>query len=75
MIIDGVAGPEVAVGLRLGAEASIKVSPTGFDWNAEVNLKVQALAGITLKVLGYEIAEWNKIFDRAYLTVHTFMIT
>ena len=63
VIIDGVAGPEVAVGPSLGAEASIKVSPTGFDWNAEVNLKVQAVAGIKLKVLGYEIAEWDKTFD------------
>ena len=63
VIIDGVAGPEVAVGPRLGAEASIKVSPTGFDWNAEVNLTVQAVAGIKLKVLGYEIAEWDKTFD------------
>ena len=63
VIIDGVAGPEVSVGPRLGAEASIKLSPTGFDWNAEVNLTVQALAGIKLKVLGYEIAEWTKTFD------------
>jgi hypothetical protein len=63
VIIDGVAGPEVAVGPRLGAEASIKVSPTGLDWNAEVNLTVQAVAGIKLKVLGYEIAEWDKTFD------------
>ena len=63
VIIDGVAGPEVAVGPRLGAEASIEVSPTGLDWNAEVNLTVQAVAGVKLKVLGYEIAEWNKKFD------------
>ena len=63
VIIDGVAGPEVSVGPRLGAEASIKLSPTGLDWNAEVNLTVQALAGIKLKVLGYEIAEWTKKFD------------
>ena len=34
----------------------------GFDWNAEVNLTVQAVAGIKLKVLGYEIAEWDKTF-------------
>ena len=63
VIIDGVAGPEVAVGPRLGAEASIKVSPEGLDWNAEVNLTVQAVAGIKLKVLGYEIAEWDKTFN------------
>ena len=63
VIIDGVAGPKLAVGPRLGAEANLKFSPTGLDWNAEVNMTVKASAGVTLKVLGYELAEWNTEFD------------
>ena len=62
MIYD-VAGPEVGVGPRLGAEASITASPSGLDWNAEVKLTVQAWAGAKIEILGYELAEWHTTFD------------
>ena len=58
-----VAGPEIGVGPHLGAEASIKISPEGIDWNAEVKLKVQAWAGAKIEILGYELAEWHETFN------------
>ena len=58
-----VAGPEIGVGPHLGAEASIKISPKGIDWNAEVKLKVQAWAGAKIEILGYELAEWHETFN------------
>ena len=58
-----VAGPEIGVGPRLGAEASININPNGIDWNAEVKLTVQAWAGAKIEILGYELAEWHTTFD------------
>ena len=58
-----VAGPEIGVGPRLGAEASININPEGIDWNAEVKLTVQAWAGAKIEILGYELAEWHTTFD------------
>ena len=58
-----VAGPEIGVGPRLGAEASININPNGIDWNAEVKLTVQAWAGAKIEILGYELAEWHETFD------------
>ena len=58
-----VAGPEIGVGPRLGAEASININPNGIDWNAEVKLTVQAWAGAKIEILGYEPAEWHETFD------------
>ena len=58
-----VAGPEIGVGPRLGAEASININPKGIDWNAEVKLTVQAWAGAKIEILGYELAEWHTTFD------------
>ena len=58
-----VVGPEIGVGPRLGAEASININPNGIDWNAEVKLTVQAWAGAKIEILGYELAEWHETFD------------
>ena len=58
-----VVGPEIGVGPRLGAEASININPEGIDWNAEVKLTVQAWAGAKIEILGYELAEWHETFD------------
>ena len=63
MKIYDVVGPEIGVGPRLGAEASININPKGIDWNAEVKLTVQAWAGAKIEILGYELAEWHETFD------------
>ena len=63
VLIYDVAGPEIGVGPRLGAEASININPEGIDWNAEVKLTVQAWAGAKISILGYELAEWHETFD------------
>ncbi len=71
VMIYGVAGPEVAVGPRLGAEAELTVSPFAdnydemLDFNAEVGLTVNAVVGAKLKVLGYELAEYTKTIELA----------
>jgi len=70
MIYD-VAGPEVAVGPRLGAEAELTVSPfaDSFDetlnFRAEVGLTMNAVVGAKLQVLGYELAEYTKTIHLA----------
>ncbi len=70
MIYD-VAGPEVAVGPRLGAEAELTLSPFAdnydemLNFNAEVGLTVNAVVGAKLKVLGYELAEYTKTIELA----------
>lgn len=71
VMIYGVAGPTVAVGPRLGAEADLKISPFESNWNektdfsANINLSVNAVAGAKLKVLGYELAEYKATFRLA----------
>ena len=71
VMIYGVAGPTVAVGPRLGAEADLKVSPFESNWNektdfsANINLSVNAVAGAKLKVLGYELGEYKTTFRLA----------
>ncbi len=71
VMIYGVAGPEVAVGPRLGAEAEMTVSPfaDSFDeklnFNAEVGLTMNAVVGAKLKLLGYELAEYTKTIHLA----------
>lgn len=71
VMIYGVAGPTVAVGPRLGAEADLKVSPFEKSWNektdfsANINLSVNAVAGAKLKVLGYELGEYKTTFRLA----------
>jgi hypothetical protein len=39
--IYGVAGPELGIGPRLGAEAGLILSPDGIDWNVEVLLTLR----------------------------------
>ncbi len=66
VMIYGVAGPEVAVGPRLGAEAELTLSPFAenydemLDFKAEVGLTMNAVVGAKLKVLGYELAEYTR---------------
>ena len=66
LIYDAV-GPEVAIGPRLGAEATVTLSPfdKSLELEAEVGLSVNAEIGAKLKVLGYEIAEYTKTFEIA----------
>ena len=64
------AGPRVAVGPQLSAnaEGQFKFNPTaGFkaDFKASVDMAVRAEAGVKLKVLGYELADWSKNFEIA----------
>ena len=64
VMVYGAAGPQLAVGPRIGGEFTAKVSPfeeKTFDFNAEVKVTVNAVAGAKLKVLGYELAEWSCI--------------
>ena len=71
VIIEGVAGPTVSVGPKLGVEAELTMSPFEKDWNeklnftASVGLSVNAEAGAKLKILGYEIAEYKTTFKLA----------
>ena len=68
VMIYGVAGPEVAVGPRLGGEFTTTFAPFETlkpDLEAEVKMTVNATAGAKLKVLGYELAEWSKTFPLA----------
>ena len=60
-----VAGPEAAVGPRLGAEAEVTVGANGFDWHAQIDLSIQAQVGAKLEILGYELAEYKTTFDLA----------
>ena len=65
VMIYGVAGPEVSVGPRIGGEFNVAVKPFEeemFDFDAEVKVTVNAVAGAKLKVLGYELAEWSHTF-------------
>lgn len=71
VIIEGVAGPTVSVGPKLGVEADLTMSPFEKEWNeklnfsASVGLSVNAEAGAKLKVLGYELAEYKATFQLA----------
>ena len=71
VLIDGVAGPTVSVGPKLGAEAELTMSPFEDNWNEKLNftaqatLEVNAEAGAKLKVLGYELAEYKATFKLA----------
>ena len=70
-MIYGVAGPEVAVGPRLGAEAELTVSPFAENYDelvnftAEVGLTVNAVVGAKLEVLGYKLGEFTKTIELA----------
>lgn len=59
----GIAGPELGVGPRIGAEATMTASDKGLKFNAEANMKLQAWAGAKIGLLGFNIAEWSTRFD------------
>ena len=70
VLIYGCAGPKVHVGPRLGGEVKAAFTPfetskTYEDWkdiyefNAQVDLGINAVIGAKLSVLGYELAEQN----------------
>lgn len=66
-LIYGFAGPELAVGPRLGlnADAAITVPAKGdpsFSFNANLKCGVQSLIGAKLKVWKWTVADWNTTF-------------
>lgn len=66
VLLYGTAGPKAAVGPRIGATAEGTLSTKeGADFKASIDVTVNAEAGAKLKVLGYEIAEFNKNFELA----------
>lgn len=67
IMIYGVAGPELSVGPRLGAEANLKISPLEekLDLDAKVELTVNAVVGAKLELLGYEIAGIEETIELA----------
>ena len=60
-----VAGPELGIGPRLGAEAELTIGSDGIDYRQEANMTLQAWAGAKIEILGYELAEWSTRFDLA----------
>ena len=66
-LIYGFAGPELAVGPRLGlnADATVTVPVTGdptFSFNANLTCGVQALIGAKLQIMKWTLADWNTTF-------------
>lgn len=59
----GIAGPELGVGPRIGAEATMTASDKGLKFNAEAKMTLQAWAGAKIGILGYDLAEWSTRFD------------
>ena len=62
LIIDKVAGPEIAIGPKLSAEAELKIAPIEdkpIKFNAEVKAGVYADMGAKLKLWKFDIADWN----------------
>lgn len=66
--IYGVVGPTSSVGPKLDAVADLKKSPSASSWkektdfSASITLSVNASVGARLKVLGYELAEYQTSF-------------
>ena len=62
--IYGMAGPELGVGPRLGAELEGKcsIAEEEVSFKAKVGLSVNAVIGAKLEVLGYELAEQQLTF-------------
>ena len=59
----GIAGPELGVGPRIGANATMTASDKGLKFNAEAKMTLQAWAGAKIGILGYDLAEWSTRFD------------
>ena len=66
MIIDKLAGPELAVGPQLKADAGLTLTPFEKDpvnFEASVDFGLTGEVGAKLKVWKWEIAEWNVDLD------------
>ena len=66
-LIYGFAGPELAVGPRLGlnADATVTVPVKGdptFSFDANLMFGVQALIGAKLQIMKWTLADWNTTF-------------
>lgn len=66
-LLYGFAGPEIAVGPRLGLNANAAITiPTHGDpssqFNANLNFGLKALIGAKLKVWKWTLADWNTTF-------------
>ena len=59
----GIVGPELGIGPRIGAEATMTASDKGLKFNAEAKMTLQGWAGAKIGVFGYDIAEWSTRFD------------
>ncbi|MBO4891570.1 MAG: hypothetical protein J5502_03095 [Prevotella sp.] len=62
LIIDKLAGPTIAIGPKLSAEAELKIAPLEdkpINFNAEVKAGVYAELGAKLKVWKFELGEWS----------------
>ncbi len=66
MIIDKLAGPELAVGPELTADAGLTIAPFEKDplkFEASVDFGIKGEVGGKLKIWKWEIAEWNVDLD------------
>lgn len=67
VMLYGTVGPKVAVGPHIGAKAegTFKSDLSGIsgDFKASIDMSAKAEAGVKLKILGYEVAEWSNNFD------------
>ncbi len=66
MIIDKVAGPELAVGPQLTAEAGLTIAPFEKDplnFEASVDFGIKGEVGGKLKIWKWELAEWSTDLD------------
>lgn len=62
LIIDKVAGPTIAIGPRISAEAEMKIAPMDkepISFNAELKAGVYAEMGAKLKLWKFNIADWE----------------
>ena len=66
VIVDKVAGPTLAIGPELSAEANLTIAPweeDPIDFSAALKAGIVGRVGAKLEVFGWEIAEWNTKFD------------
>ena len=71
VVVYGVAGPTLSVGPSIEGKMNLTISPWAQDeskkylLNASVDMKMQAVVGAKLAVMGYRLAEWNTSFNLA----------
>ena len=66
IIIDKLAGPEIAVGPKLKAQAGLTIAPfekKKVDFNASVDFGLVGEVGAKIKVWKWELAEWHTDLD------------